>query len=139
MARIGKLERWILVHAYLKTVNHKVPSTWTYPRRYEPEGRKYHKQTKYHNDVLYKSEVLLNYFSKLHLSHKLSWFDENEKFYTDKNYKSALATYTRTVKAMEAKGYIEVWTNVGENWTGVHLTYLGKRTAERFLNVNSGP
>lgn len=131
--RIGKLERWILTHAYLKTAKHELPYGWKYPRGYKTE-----KENDRYFNFLFKSEVLLNYFKDLRLSSKEAWaFGVREKFRTTKEYKGALASYSRTVGSMGKKDYIEVWIGVDGDWTGIVLTDIGKRIAESFLKVNS--
>jgi len=86
--RIGKNERWILTHCYMKTVNKKLPANWLLPRgfliphkgksvsiedtiAYVLYRRKLDDATKIKeaNNLglifwlyLYKSEILLNYF-----------------------------------------------------------------------------
>ena len=78
--RIGKLERWILIHAYLKIVKGDLPDDWKKTRGQKrgerlPENIK-QRITEALKDspvYLYKSEILLNYFD-LKLSYKESFF-----------------------------------------------------------------
>ena len=66
--RIGKLERWILVHALLKERG-ELPEGWERPR-YHPKARRMQRlaeldqeETAFDNTHLLQDEVLLNYFS----------------------------------------------------------------------------
>lgn len=80
--RIGKNERWILVHCYLKTVKRELPPEWQLPPGYcaddvpttEPcplaEAGKWQLKVSDFWDWLFKSEVLLNYFGLEIADHK---------------------------------------------------------------------
>ena len=109
--RIGRLERWILIHAYLKKQD-KLPEDWQRPRYYD--------SVYVISDYLSKAEILLNYFH-LEISQKRPAFRkpkvaggddlldrEHEKFKTTPKYKSALVSYTRTRDQLLSKGLIDI-------------------------------
>ena len=140
---LGKIERWILVHGYLKTVTHQLPDDW---QRIPKDNEKF----------LYKREVMLNYFHLEHSETKylqryeyrssdyLKYhgheyiFIEHEKWEFvgaahcvrrlvsdgkikypdglkfDKKGKAAHVNYSRVTKSLHAKGYINLWTQ----WRG---------------------
>ena len=164
--RIGKLEKWILIHAYKKTILHDLPEGWKYPRlyKYAPDNDK-----EFYNNHFLKVDILLNYFI-LQLSDRLpkeehgrQWLVKGleEKFRDTKEYRAALVSCTRTMRKMgeEEKGLIIANTNPdcyemntmrqikyslnkgewGANTKGCWgytLTDKGMEQAKRILNVN---
>ncbi len=180
--RIGKVERWILTRCYLKTVKGELPYDWIYPR-YHPEedmGYSYVIEHRYEQSqgdepsykeidsrMLSKPEVLLNYF-KLEISDRNPRFKDDpemgaqlrildEKFRTDKKYKSALASYSRTIKGLKAKNLVVTDAHREDDCNAVdrcilamdkkymvsslmetiRLTDSGRAKAETLLNVNT--
>jgi len=154
--RIGKLERWILIHAYKKIILQDLPENWKYPRYHhikKDRGQSmmmdsitrddpwymfvdgwdedYGGYEKLGNIIFYsenifdlmhltKSEILLNFFD-LRLSYKApadlfnryrstfqNWSTINEKFQNTKEYRSALASYSRTKSKMISKKLIQI-------------------------------
>jgi len=162
--RTGKLEKWILIHAYKKTVLHELPENWQYPRlyKYSQDDDK-----EFYNNHFLKVD-LLNYFD-LSLSFRLpkedyylKWRPKplEEKFENTKEYRSALVSCSRTIEKMdkEEKGLIETdcsseyenttmrqttydlkkggWgANTRQTW-GYKLTSEGIKQVKVFLNVN---
>ena len=55
--RIGKIQRWILIYSYKKTVKRQLPDDWKLPYRIQSD--QFDEPFWKH---LYKSEVMLNYF-----------------------------------------------------------------------------
>ena len=110
--KTGKLEKWILTHAYLKDVD-TLPPGWKRPRFYDGS-----EETTTERE-LSKAEILLNYFD-LGLSRRNPWtkspFErgymladvQREKFVDSPGYRSALASYSRTKKTLEGKGLVEI-------------------------------
>lgn len=127
--RLGKLEKWILIHCYLKTIEKEVLISWNKPRMFS-EKIKGEKEGKY----LWKSEILLNYFPNLRLSAKIAASYTREKFEATKEYRQALVTLSRTFRQLEAKSLVNIWCVVGS--TGISLTHAGIEKATELLNVN---
>ena len=164
--RIGKLERWILIHAYKKTVLHEMLEGWKYPRLYEYAQDD---DKDFYSNHFLKVDILLNYFT-LQLSYRLPkevygrrWLPKplEEKFSDTKEYRSALVSCTRTMHKMdeEGKGLIETdtspdhfatqtmrqmrydinkggWGANSKGCWGYTLTDKGIEQAENILNVN---
>lgn len=134
------LERWFLIHTYLKTVEGQLPDNW---QQFEKESLP---------SRLYKSEILLNYFqlerSKLLIC--IGYPGEHLKypqgFKTTNAYKSALASYRRSYKSLNRKGYINGYykdfrgkiTKCSDWGSGswITLTKFGKVKAEQLINAN---
>ena len=147
--RIGKLERWILFHAYMKTVKKELPGNWKISRagQFERESFKRGLRHKENYDwslfwkYLFKSEILLNYFDlELSLKEPMHFNYQQEKFRVTNKYRSALASFTRITKQMKEKGLIETWySNKGyyNYWVGIVLTGKGKEIANNLLKVNT--
>jgi hypothetical protein len=150
--RIGKLENWILIHCYLKTIKKELPNTWKKPRHYD-----YSKEIRIRNlnssdesikksaefdlktleSYLFKYDILLNYFN-LQLSYKEGfWSEYNEKFKDTREYRSALASLSRTLKNLVDKDLISWWYNDFFRWKGYKLTDKGILKTESILNVNN--
>ena len=143
--RIGKLEKWILEHLYLKTVKGEVPELWKYPRDYERHRKGGYLSYSF-DKYLFKSEILLNYFRKLRISKKSVhvWGDISEKFKSNKAYSTALSSYSRTVNRLEEKGYINIivrkcsfpFSSRGKQVRGIELSDEGKERIEGILGLN---
>ena len=124
--RIGKLERWILIHAYKKTVLNDLPKDWK-RSRYFKDMPKDNTPDSVSNEqgfnVLTKPEIMLNYFH-LQISYRkrpVTSFGEfvrigylSEKFVDNREYKTASASYSRTRRNMERKNLIEEMTFIEE-------------------------
>lgn len=122
--RIGKLERWILIHTYLKTLLLKLPENWISPNgQGSDEGF----------DVrgLFKSEILLNYFKALPLSSKYTPSSRHTKFAVTKEYQRALVSISRSINSLQKKQFIEVFTGYFTIWTGIELSNTGKGWVEK--------
>jgi len=155
--RLSKLQKWILVHCYLKTIKKQLPDSWKYCRGYNyvkssierrllsdyDRARQCAKIDKDRlENYLCRSEILLNYFN-LRLSYKEPfWSGYSDKFETSKEYKSALVVLSRSLKKLwgvkEGDGYIDCWNNGFVQWKGYSLTEKGIAKAEELLNVNTG-
>jgi len=131
MARLGKIEKYILIHCYKKTISKVMPECWKFPRYWKNAN------SEFGYKYLFKSEILLNYFD-LSLSRKDAFLDVNEKFRDTPEYRKALATLTRTFKTLGIKEYIIWWKGVNlPSWQGITLTEKGIDKAKELLNVNS--
>ena len=144
--RIGKLERWILIHIYKKSMN-ELPKGWKELEEYKPGPiNKRNPWAQTAEDVadqneeikrtcLNKDEIFLNYFDNLELSTMVTHGggDLKECFRTTKQYKSALVILSRTIKRMMEKGLIEIIQGMYITWTFIKLTHIGKLVAERYL------
>ena len=66
--RIGKIQRWILIHTYLKTTKQELPDDWKFPPKMELQelGALFW-------SGLFKSEVMLNYFKLTPARKKPQW------------------------------------------------------------------
>ena len=146
--RIGKLERWILIHAYIKTVKKELPENWKLSRKEKHlqnwikesakkgiTSKAWDKHLKDYWTYIHRSEILLNYFA-LDVSYKYPLYG-NEKFRTTNKYKTALASLSRTLKRMEEKKKISRWYKILEKDVFIKLEDAGKKIANNFLNVNS--
>jgi len=134
--RLGRFEKWLLIHCYKKTVENDLPPEWKYPKDY-PVG----KTSEFHQGYLFKSEILLNYFPELKASGKFSWYrDVVEKFVTNADYKKALTLYRRTTNRLESKGFIKEYIcDGGRYWTGIQLTEAGIEKAKKLTDDISLP
>ncbi len=147
--RIGKNERWVLIHCYLKTIEHKLPDDWKLPRTISKATMRF--------EFLYKSEILLNLFHLEPFRHKMAYYYGEEYFkatgygiWKDGEYKGfteeqreeglivekARVNYSRIKRQLTNKGLIEVKRGT-LNSDGIRLTNKGKLKARQFLNVNS--
>ena len=152
--RIGKLERWILIHAYKKTVLHEFPINWKVSKNwikyceihqtnirlsekakaegthdwYEGNIRRHERCVERMEKFLTKTEVLINYFSLVskHWSY-MKWQDYEDTFPTTKEYRSALVSYSRTLRNMESKGLIKA------EYQDIMLTESGKEKAKALM------
>ena len=165
--KTGKLERWVLMMAYMKTVQRTLPEWWKFPRFHPHHGR-YDYANDWEGEVdqrgLTKAEILLNYFH-CEPSHKRRpamfftlWHQSSaddgsegveqgcitvarldEKFSDSKAYHAALASYSRTIKGLEVKDYIEreQWRHeyVYDSLEVIALTEAGKAIAEMLLKM----
>lgn len=128
--RIGKFERWILTHCYLKTVKGELPPNWKYPRCYE--------NTEVTKGVLWKSEVLLNHFTELKLSQRKADDISREKFEDTREYRKALVSFARVINRLDKKGYILFWVDKHtKSLRAISLKEAGIKKAESILKVNS--
>jgi hypothetical protein len=66
--RIGKIQRWILIHTYQKTTYKKLPDDWKFPPKMEP-----HDLGAFFWSGLYRAEVLLNYFKLIPARKQPRW------------------------------------------------------------------
>jgi hypothetical protein len=151
--RLGKIEKWILIHCYMKTVKGKLPDTWVYPQRflyvekclnerlekveksgYEAYGRtncfsdedtikQYKREIDEYWKYLITDDIYLNYF-QCELSGQLSW-GEKEHFGDTPNYATARATLSRTISQLEKKNYIN------KSYRGQYELSLTKEGIER--------
>ena len=137
---LGKTERWILIHTYLKIKHNKLSKDWL---QFKDEGLK---------GQLFRSEVMLNYFQLERSTHLLFngyWSEKILKypkgFKTTKKSKSVYVSYNRTIKSLRTKGYIETWYNLRDGTSEkteychsyITLTKAGKVKAKELLKVNS--
>ena len=143
MQRIGKLERWILINTYLKTIKDQLPIGWKYPRginKYIDEiaNNKCHPLNMHSRlqtlnlfkPVLTKSEILLNYFN-LPVAYGEAFDKDRERFKDTEAYRKALVTLSRTLKRLEEKGLIVQGSWAYRAGTNLKLTDAGKLKAER--------
>ena len=147
--RIGKNERWVLIHCYLKTVERKLPDDWKLPRTISKATMSF--------EFLYKSEILLNLFNLEPFKHKTAYYYGEEYFevtgyglWENGNYKGftaeqkkrglkaekARVNYSRIKRQLINKGLIKVKRG-SLNSDGIRLTNKGKLKARQLLNVNS--
>ena len=139
--RLGRLQIWILVHAYLKTVKRSLPEGWkspkTWGRDYESVewGRRYRR---HYEDCLLKSEVLLNYYN-LELSAIESKIIGQAKFKYDRPYRNALAVLGKAMRSLKEKDLITVslWYYDFEPTT-LRLTEKGRAIAEKWVDGLGG-
>jgi hypothetical protein len=161
--RLGKIEKWILRHAYLKTVKHQLPEGWKIPGRVghrlerlkelgEPcdlSAVLYGRDLQLFWDHLFKSEVLLNYFNLKRSGYKTPDTFASEYFegYGDIIYgydwgqehlrNNAVVKFTRVKNQLLRKGLVEIGYDFGNNSCGITLTEKGQQKAEALLNVNA--
>jgi hypothetical protein len=136
--RLGTLQGWILVHAYLKAVKGALPEGWKMPntwgRDYESVewGRRYRQ---HYQDRLLKSEVLLNYY-RLESSDIESRIIGQAKFKYNRAYRNALTGLGKALRRLKEKGLINVslWYYEFEPTT-ILLTEEGRAVAERLLKA----
>ena len=116
--KFGKLERWILIHGYLKAKKKEMPRDWKkldgQRKRIEDELVK---KDIYYFKFLQKEEIILNYFHINASNHE---------------YKDKMITVTEALRLLEEKGYI-VRYNI-EDW-GILLTNKGELEAEKLLDT----
>jgi hypothetical protein len=151
--RTGKVQRWILIHTYLKTTKKKLPDDWRLPNLMESK-----KLDAYFWTGLYKSEVLLNYFKlepgykKQHLvwSHgdypikadpMAEYFDRlgphilpEADFLKTAQRDKAVVSSARTKSNMEQKGLLGLEPGFGPNAERITLTKAGKAKAQEIIN-----
>lgn len=137
---MGKFERWILIHTYLKTIK-QLPEDWESPVELKVRKQDVESIERYKKFELYlcKSEVMLNYFDGLVLSkyfhdYELQMWDANVKFESNKDYRKAQVTFSRTTQNLVHKGLIEI---KGLHYLGqyINLTDKGRQKVECLLNI----
>ncbi len=126
--RIGKLERWILIHCYLKTVKGELPPSWDLSRM----------DNEFYMKALWKYDVLNHYFNLEH-SDKIEGYT-GPKFKDTKKYRAALVSWSRAIRSLIKKGLVQrpdktTLLDLFHNPWG--LTKKGREKAEKYLNVNS--
>ena len=126
--RLGKFEKWIVTHSYLKAKG-ELPANWKVPRGYA--------DTYEPRDVLWKPEILLNYFGHLRLSKRTPGKTILEKFEDTKAYRNALTMFNRAVKRLERKKFIQVWIEKRKRTlAAVSLEKEGMTKAENILSAS---
>jgi hypothetical protein len=128
--RLGKMQRFILVHALLKTQG-RLPLAWKSPNVWgiDEESLEFGKKRKKHFlNTLLKSEILLNYYD-LELSKKPSKMPGQTHFKSGKKYHNALADLGKCLKGLAKSGLIEY----GFTPTQIRLTRRGKEATESLL------
>jgi len=146
--RIGKLERWILIHAYKKTVLNELPENWKFSphRNIIFEDEKYYNTEEGKSSLFYSHhqgwlefeksalryyEIYTNYFN-LEYSEKrreiLKSDSEDYKcFEINNKYNSARVSVCRARYKLEEKGLIEIYPR------GIKLTDTGKTKAKSLM------
>lgn len=140
--RFGRVEKWILKHAYLKTVKKDLPEGW---KNIYCECRDDNLgNLNFCGNCLLKAEILANYFGdKLTPSiiRKHKGFDEEygeycwePKYQSNKNYQSALIILDRAFKSLQRKGLI-VKDRVGNGHD--HIGKYEIKGRGHYLNMGS--
>ena len=111
--RLSELQKWILVNCYRMTVLHDNTKLLQLSGRNAP-GDKY---------VFFRDDILLSYFN-LPPSGKNTFFKVHH-FKENRNYYSAQATLSRTLKNLQGKEYIHAM----QEYSNVILTEKGKEKA----------
>ena len=141
--RLGKNEKWILIHCYLKTIKRDLPNGWLLPRGYTS-----YSDNEHFWNYLFKSEILLNLF-RLKPSYKYPMeeyelyapeaeyfrgygYKDKQKHYDwdeEKRHNSALVRFNCSKNALLRKGLIKVQDNVLPNTLRINLTEEGIKKA----------
>ena len=140
--RLSKLQKWILVQTYKKTVlfdrsNLKLLSHWNANFRIKKIDND---KTDLYWKYLFRAEVLLNYFNCI---------TDNEKYgfqrfhhFKGRNNKEQV-TLTRSLSNLHDKGLIKIWDGVHSSWQGITITETGQEKAlmlidrKYFLSINN--
>jgi hypothetical protein len=131
--RLSKLQRWVLIHTYLKTVKGNLPSNWREPQATKFSGSYDKDEEKRFRQALFKFEILCNYFNlpfaewaeRKHL--RFPWASYFRSIGEDKkSHNQAQVTLFRSLANMEKKGLIQ-------RDNGITLTKAGKNKAEEIL------
>jgi len=152
--RIGKIQRWILIYSYKKTVKRQLPDDWKLPYRIQSD--QFDEPFWKH---LYKSEVMLNYFEIEPSRHAVArwvwnyrdtpvkvdpmaeYFDgmrpsrrsREHEYRREAKRKKATVSYVRTKATMVNKGLIKVEPGLGPNTDRITLTRAGKMKAKELI------
>ena len=163
--RLGKIEKWILAHCYLKAYR-ELPAGWIKHKqleRFRPQDKKME------NAGLCKDEVLFNCFAVPPAEDRppvRKTYDCNiddprysKTYWTGPAYRSGMVGYNRSVKRLIQKGLIRLWSwskhwmkeeytikwhdkNSDWIWTDntsiICLTAAGKEKAKTLLNDKHG-
>lgn len=137
VTRLGRLQEWILVHAYLRTVKGPLPEGWKSPNTWGRDsagmewGRRYRR---HFEDCLLKSEIFLNFYH-LEPSAIGSKILGQTKFKSDKAYRNALTNLGKALRRLKEKDLIRVniWYYEFEPTT-ITLTDKGREIAEQVVN-----
>jgi len=145
---LGRFQRWILVHTYLKTVKHELPEDWRTPDGYGAAERRWKAspdwlavQLDTWNNHLMRTEILLNYFDLAKSNRHHPYQAAEQCFLQGPQYKTALAMLARTLMSLHGR-YIEWVTWVPglatriQQADGCRLTSLGVATAEKLISAN---
>ena len=133
--RLSKLQRWVLMHTYFKTVKGKLPSKWREPQAAKFPSAHEKKYKKEFSQALFKDEILCNYFNLAFseqmerdpLRFRFPWMSRFSSIGEDeKNYNKAQVTLFRSLANMEKKGLIK-------RYFGITLTKAGKEKAKEIL------
>lgn len=147
--RLSKLQKFILSAAYKKTVLKEElpvmidafgsglhPSEASLKKHPEIENEHNARMTEIYYSALYESDIMMNYYNR--------WTPDENYGYEGGSNKEKTAL-RRSLKTLNDRGYINEWGNFIQNtrdgkgfYTSgaiITLTYKGKETAERLLNV----
>lgn len=146
---LGRFERWILLHTYLKTIMHELPADWKMPAGYGAAqtrcGTSFEErlatQLGVWNGHLMRAEILLNYFGLATSDRRHSCEVAHQCFLRTPAYRTALAMLPRTLMGLQVKGHIR-WVSTlpglvsGIQWDGCWLTPLGVSTAKGLMTAD---
>ncbi len=147
---LGKLERWIIVAAYAKTIKHQLPEGWRLPAGWEamqrqaPENGGWIHGLDAWNENLSRTEVMLNFFDLPTSDRRKSQELWHQCFKDTPAYRAALASLSRTLLGLHLKHLIE-WTTCFNSsrswiqWDGLRLTETGIAAAEKLSANSCGP
>ena len=142
-ARLSKFQKWVLIHAYLKTVKKELPPEWTPPQIDQFSMNHSKKRLKEFSQALFKTEILANYF-KLNFvevtyfdwggvkwpEFKYPWSSFFRSIGKDKKpHDNAMVTCTRSFTNMATKGLI----NWGPWEDRITLTDAGRAKAKELI------
>jgi len=151
--RFGRVEKWILKQAYLKTVKKELPEGWKNSpcecreagkvvKASDPSKEIYNWETKRYSknkmkpcrECLSRDEFLANYFGDTLTESSREMYSKKCRYQIDKKYSSAMVIVARTRNSLIKKGMIrDGW----EFWNGFNLTDKGKEKAKELLNEKS--
>ena len=118
--RLSRLQKWILVHTYLKTVKKQLPHGWGQP----------HGNFKDKKAVLLKAEVMTNFFKLVESPVRPGYFSTTGDNWQP--HKKANVTYARSIANMYEKGLIYGHT-IDAGKREIALTKAGKQKARELI------
>ena len=110
--RLGKFQKWVLVHAYLKVVKKELPPDWIQPQAAQQNIWDKEKYLEEYSGALFKTEILANYFKLNFLNTSYSkyakpWKSLFRSIGKDKKpHNNAMVTCSRSLINMAKKGFI---------------------------------
>lgn len=123
--RLSKLQKWILLRCYEKTINEDrsnltLLQSWNYKYSIKPEE---HKDHEIYWKYLFRAEILLDYFKCE--PDKYKFCSNRHQHFKGKNNKEQVIL-TNSLSNLEKKGLINILVGTYFRWFGITLTDKGK-------------